>query len=102
MAIITKRLGGDGDPVRGYVVFEVDYDNVALRLTALRCINNSTEAAWGRVTKLSNGRTASRVFPANQTTVITIPTGASQRLAITIDARGRIDGCDYFFMWPAP
>ena len=32
MAIITKRLGGDGDPVRGYVVFEVDYDNVALRL----------------------------------------------------------------------
>jgi hypothetical protein len=102
MAIITKVMGGDGDPERGYVKFEVDYDNVALRLTTLRCINDSTEDCWGKVVKLSNGRTYEHVFPALTTQEFAIPTNTAQRLTITVDERGRIDGVDYFFMWPAP
>lgn len=101
MAIVTRVMAGDGDPVRGYVRFEVDYDDVNLRLTALRCINNSTEACWGKVLKNSNGRTYERTFAANTTTTLTIPTGAAGRLTITITPNGKIDGVDYFFMWPA-
>lgn len=102
MAIVTKAMGGDGNPEHGYVRFEVDYDDTNLRLTTLRCINNSDLPCWGKVLKNSNGRTYQMTFPANQTTTLNIPTGASQRLTITIDANGRIDGVDYFFMWPAP
>lgn len=102
MAIISKRQGGDGDPIRGYVEFWIDYDDALLRLTALRCINNSTELAWGRVTNLQTNRSYEQTFAANQTTEISIPGNAAQRLNISIDANGRIDGCDYFFMWPAP
>lgn len=102
MAIITKSVGGDGDPVRGYMHFEIDYDDVLLRLTALRCVNESTEATFGRVINLETGREYSQIFPASQTTEISIPGNAAQRLNITITPNGKIDGCDYHFMWPAP
>ena len=102
MTIITKDIGGDGDPVRGYVKFQIDYDNVNLRLIALRCINNSTEACWGQATKISNGRSYDMRFPPSSTTYIAIPTAPSTRLEITIDARNRVDGVEYHFVWPYP
>lgn len=102
MAIITRDIGGDGDPVRGSVRFQIDYDNVRNRLTALRCINSSTEAAWGMARMVSNGRSYDLRFPPNVTTEISIPTGANQRLDITIDSHGRVDGVEYYFMWPYP
>ena len=103
MAIVTKTIGHDGTPDGGYVEWQIDYDDARLRLTAVRCINNSTSIAWGKAVSVANpSRSYSTTFPANQTTVINIPTGASQRLDITVDARGRVDGVDYQFMVPAP
>lgn len=86
MATVTKNLAiFDG----GNVIFELDYDDVVLRLLAIRCINGSNQPAFGRATALANGRTYSRTFDANQTTEQAIPTNAANRLDITIDARGR-------------
>jgi hypothetical protein len=98
MAIITKTLGNFDN---GNVVFELDYDNVNLRLTALRCINNTSQAAYGQARKTSNGRAYDMRFGPG-TTVIAIPTQTATRLTITIDARGRVDGVDYQLMWPYP
>lgn len=98
MATVTKTLGVfDG----GNVIFELDYDDVALRLTAIRCINGSNQPAFGQATATANGRTYSRTFAANATTEQAIPTGAQTRLDITIDARGRVYGVDYALAWPA-
>ena len=102
MATITRKVGGDGDAQRGYVEFQIDYDDRKNYLTALRCINSSTEAAWGQATLVADGRSYDMRFPAGQTTYIAIPTGAAQRLGITVDPRGRIDGVEYHFMWPYP
>lgn len=96
MAIVTKTLGGDTN-----VIFEVDYDDVNLRLTALRCINNSPNQVWAQATQLSNRRTYQKTFDANSTTEINIPTGVANRLNITITPSGKIDGVDYFTMSPA-
>ena len=94
MAIVTKTIGGFGDGI----TFQVDYDDVNLRLTALRCINISNRNAWVKLTKISNGRSAEGIFLANQTQVVTIPTVSATRIAITIDTRGRIDGCNFWLM----
>lgn len=100
--VLTRQRGSDGDETRGYVTFEIEYEANALYLTALRCINQSTEAAWGCVTHIATGRTYSMRYPAGQTTVLPIPTLSTQRLSVTIDARGRLDGVDSAFMWPYP
>jgi hypothetical protein len=90
MAIVTKPMGGFTG-----ITFQVDYDDVNLRLTAIRCINTTAHACRGQVTATANGRTYNRTFAANQTTELAIPTNAPARLSITVDARGRIDGVDY-------
>lgn len=102
MAIITRKIGGDGDPVRGYVSFEIDYDDSKLWLRAVRCINNSTENAWGRAVCLTNARSGDLVFQPAQTMQISIPGNAANGMGVTILPNGKIDGVDYWFMWPYP
>ena len=102
MAIQTRRIAGDGSPEKGYVEFWISWDDVGLFLTELKCINNSSEATWGKAINIQTGRSYERTFPANETTILSLPGQSQNRLNITIDARGRVDGCDYFFMWPAP
>ncbi len=98
MATVTKNLAVfDG----GNVIFELDYDDVALRLLVVRCINGTAQPDFGRATSTANGRTYSRTFAANATTEQAIPTNSQNRLDITIDARGRVDGVDYQLAWPA-
>jgi hypothetical protein len=102
MAILTRVMGGDGDPQRGYVRWEVDYDDTALILTTLRCINASSEPCFGKATLVSNrNKVYSATVPANTTREIAIPTNQANRLDITIDEHGRLDGVEYAFMWPA-
>lgn len=98
MAVLTKQLGGLGPDVR----FELDYDDRKLLLVALRCINNSDSAAWGQAVATANGRTYGMRFPPGQTTEVAIPTGPQQKLDITIDAQGRLDGVEYSLMAPYP
>lgn len=97
MAIATKTLGGFDD---GLCRFELDYDDVNLRLTVVRCINNTAQPASAQATATANGRTATRIFAANSTVELAIPTGPTTRLDVTIDGRGRLDGVDYQLAWP--
>jgi hypothetical protein len=95
MAIQTRD---DGAVANGTIVFQYDYDDVSLRIVAIRCINGSAAPAWGRATQinadgtLNTSRTYATTFPANQTTVINVPTGASQRLQLFVNATGKLDG----------
>lgn len=100
MAIITRSLGSLVDDVTGLTaVLEVQYDNVALLLTAIRCINPTPVAVQLTATQTSNDREYTQTFPAGQTTTLTIPTGQAARLSITITANGRLDGVEYHIQW---
>lgn len=102
MATVTRQIGGDGDPARGYVFWEIDFDDAKLLLTAVRCRNESSEATYGSVTQISNGRTYGMRFPPNSTTNIAIPTGQAQKIDISIMPSGKLDGVHYSFVWPYP
>ena len=95
MATVTKTMATLVDNNQTAIV-EVDYDDVALRLTALRVVNNTARDVLAMATKQANGRVYSTTFPANQTTFIPIPnTPPADRVGITIDAQGRIVGVEW-------
>jgi hypothetical protein len=96
MATQTKILGTFDD---GNVEFNIDYDDVTLYITAFRCINGSTQNAYGRATRLSNGKTYERVFPPGTITVV-IPTNAANRLALFLNPNGKLDGVEYHLSFP--
>jgi len=96
VAIQTKTVVEFDD---GRCVWAFDYDDVNLRLTRARCTNGSAQPTKGTVTVVSNGRTFSQVVAAGGSLDQAIPTGAAARLAITVDARGRVDGIDWHFEW---
>ena len=98
MATVTKLEAEYAD---GLVRFEYDYDDATLRLTALRCVNNTSQAAYGKATQTSNGRTHERTFGADQTTAVAIPTGAAQRLQLVLGSNGKLDGVSIETRWPA-
>lgn len=87
----------------GVVRFEYDYDDAANRLwvTAVRCVNTSTEAAYGELVMLSNGRKYGARF-APGTTEIAVPTAANLRIQHFINANGKLDGIDKNILVPYP
>lgn len=101
MAIVNHTVASMVDDVSGLTaVVSVDYDNVALRITALRVDNPTSRAVSATARRVSNGRIYNSEFPAGQNTFISIPTSPpADRLAITIDARGRLDGVEYALAW---
>lgn len=103
MAIQTRVIASDGDEQRGFVTFEVDYDDVTMLLVMLRCINLSSETAYGRAVLVSNtNRDYSRVFPAQATTEQAIPTSPNGRIQVFINPlNNKLDGVEYYFMWPS-
>jgi len=99
MAIQTTRLGSfDEDRC----VWEVDWDDQALILTRLRCINNSSQPSQIVAHVQSTGRNGTLTAPAGQTTTQNLPQTQQTKLDITINPNnGRIDGIDYSLFWPA-
>lgn len=94
MAILTKDMGILTD--NGNVAtIEVDYDDVALTLVRVRCINGTARAVIVSGTVLKNGRSFSQTFAANQTTEITLPQNTNNKLDITLNPQHGIDGIDY-------
>lgn len=106
MAIQTKRVVEfDG----GAVFWEYDYEDGATggtrRITRFRGENHCDGSqhagvSWpstGTVTVESNGRTFSRTLQPGQTLDIAAPSQTQQRLDITIDARGRVNGINHQF-----
>lgn len=96
MAIITKYLGGFGEDV----VITTDYDDVTLRLTAIRCVNNTVLPVGWWIRNIATGRERTGQFQSG-TTQIDIPQTPSQRMTITVDQYGRIDGMEYRLEYPA-
>lgn len=101
MAIRTRNVASFGDPAAstGQCTWEYDYDDAALRLTALRCTNASTYPSRGTVTVEKNGRTFTRLVAAGGSLNVSIPTGPQVRLEITVDQFGRVNGLDHRFDW---
>lgn len=105
MAVQTIELGrGINDPILGSVIFEIDYDDVSMLLVAVRCINLSSQPAYARAVLISNpNRDYSHIFPANTVDTVQIPTNPSGRMDVFYNpiTPTKLDGVDYFIMWPA-
>lgn len=101
MAIQTKTISTMVDDVSGLVAtISVSYDDAALRLTEFRVNNPTSRAILGTLVRQANGRVYSTTFPAGQETFIPIPANPpADRIGVTIDAQGRINGAEYSFAW---
>lgn len=103
MAIVTKTIGTAVEAAGG-AELRIDYDDADLRVRAVRIVNTHP-ALTARVTARRNdgtGPVRTLDGPPNQTTEQAIPTSPSQRLQLTVDARGRLDGAEYAFAWVVP
>ena len=96
MATITKTIAQYSD---GLVTFSIEYDSSNLRMTAFRCVNNSGKNAWGHVYQEDTGRSYEMTFPPGNF-YQAIPTGAAQRLQLSVGTGGKIAGVGYQFTWP--
>lgn len=95
---VTHRVGGFNNET---VVFEYDYDDSTLFVTAVRCLNQTDQPAYASATDLTRNRTYEREWPAQATTEQAIPTGAAQRLVLTVSPSGRFDNLSVSMRWPA-
>lgn len=98
MALVTKTLAVISDEGINAVV-ELDYDDVALTLVTVRCINPTARALVVSGVATSTGRSFSRTFAAGQTTEQAIPQQQAQKLDITINPQGRLGGVEYQIRW---
>lgn len=86
----------------GLVRVEVDYDDATLRISAVRVVNDSDQAANVTAIRLSDGKIVSQRFPARSTTFRSIPSSPPQeRLGFTLN-QGRLDGISFEVLWPYP
>ena len=101
MATVTKVIAVLNDDVSGLnATVEVDYDDVALRVSMLRVRNPTSRGVNAAAIKQSNGRLYQAIFPAGQDTEIAVPSSPpAARIAITIDTQGRLDGIEYAIRW---
>lgn len=101
MAIVNRVVSVMVDDVSGLsATISVDYDNVAMRITALRVNNPTSRAILCTAQKTANGRIYSSTFPAGENTFISVPNNPSaDRISISLDAQGRIVGIQYAMSW---
>ena len=100
MATVTRKLASwNNDEGR----IEIDYDSVNLRISAIRCVNGSSQAAYAWLKRVSDGLLYGQRFPPNQTTMISVPTNsAATRLTYTIGSTGKFEGVIGEVMFPYP
>jgi hypothetical protein len=102
VAIVTKTIGVAVE-AEGSAELQIDYDDADLRVRIVRIVNTHP-ALTARVTARRNdgtGPVRTLDGPPNQTTEQAIATSPSQRLQLTVDGRGRLDGVEYSFQWLA-
>lgn len=83
------------------VLATLEYDDVRMRLTAARVVNNTQEAILINVIRTSDGLIYSQRFPPGET-FINIPTAASGRINIQDLGRGRWGGYSISALYPYP
>jgi hypothetical protein len=88
MATITKRLAGHNQES---VLLELDYDDVTMLATALRCINTTAHNASCSAFRVSDGANIDHTF-APGTVSFTLPTGIAARITLSILPSGKLDG----------
>lgn len=97
MAIQSRVLGSLVDDT-GQATLRVEYDDAALRLTLVEVINGTASPVAVTAQRASGGGQAyTFTIPAGQTRTQVVPGNAQNRLGITIDARGRLDGVEWNF-----
>lgn len=97
MATVTRQIGSFDN---GNVSFSIDYDDTTLIVLSFSCVNNSTQNAWGKATRISTGRSYEKVFLPGSITIF-IPTNTAQRLELFIDpVKNALDGVDFQLMFP--
>lgn len=108
MAIVTKTIAVLPWDETTTALLQIDYDDVSLRVTAVRVINPAPRGLIvtagrtdGRRTYTATAPGADDAHPTGQTTTVTVPTGAAQRLQLVVDERGRLDGIEYSTQWAA-
>lgn len=102
MAIKTKRLAEFADNKGNQCAFEYDYDDVLLRVTQFRCINNTGNDAFGSVARSSNLNVKYEATFAPQSRFdVAVSNGAAQRLQLTVHPSGKLDGIEVSFRFPA-
>jgi hypothetical protein len=94
MAIVTKNLAILFDNGNTATV-ELDYDDGTMTLVTVRCRNQTARAVVVSGVATATGRSFSQTFAANQTSTQSIPQNQANKLDVTIDARGRLDGIEY-------
>ncbi len=74
---------------------EVEYDDSVMRLTAVRCNNNTSRSVVISVVKQSNGRLYNATFPPNSNTFISVPPNPSaDRINVSLNPQGRLIGIE--------
>jgi hypothetical protein len=104
MAIQTANKGYASDSTTNTIAeLQVDFDDVSMRLTAVRIVNPTAFAMYAVVRRGDgSGQTYTLSAPAGQTVEQVIPGQAANRLGVTIDANGRLDGVEYHFGFGSP
>ena len=107
MAIVTKALGtfheyanGDDQPPTGSFRAEYDYDDATFRVTAGRAVNTTSQPGRVQLIRHSDGRVYTVDCPANDTIEQSVPTTGGNRIQLTVEPSGKLDGCDVNVYWP--
>lgn len=100
MAIQTRDLAkvSDAQEPPQYATLTIQYDDALLRMTNITVVNFTNRIA--RLTaQRSDGSGPTYTFDtaAGATTSQNIPGNAQNRLGISIDSRGRVDGVEWHF-----
>ena len=98
MAIVTRLLV-ELPTEFGNIDVSLEYDNALLRATGVLCHNPSPNNVSVTVARDSDGKTYSKVFGPGDSR-IDIPTGAANRITLTFNERGGLDGYSFTSAYP--
>lgn len=90
----------------GQVSWQYDWDDVTLKILQFRCTNTTTQNTRGTLTSQSTGQTVSQLVGPNNPASPSpwsqnVPSAVADRFALRVDSRGRLDGLDHNFEYPA-
>jgi hypothetical protein len=92
MALQTRELANvDG----GSFVLSFDFDDTDLRIRTIRGVNTGTRSYTVVATSTSNGRQYTATVDAGAMVEQSVPTGAAQRLQLSVTPSGKLDGVEW-------
>ena len=91
MALATRPIVTFPNTGFGDIVITIEYDTVALVVSGVICVNPTPNNVFATVTRESDGRVASKLFGPG-TTRLDIPTTGPNRVIVSFNSRGGLDG----------